>query len=76
VTIDTDDAAITRTIILMGHNLGLKVVAEGVETREQMAFLRESGCDEVQGFLVATPLPPDEIVKHIMRLSENAATEL
>ncbi len=76
VTIDTDDAAITRTIIVMGHNLGLKVIAEGVETKEQMAFLRESECDEVQGFLIATPQPPQEIVKHILRLSANAETEL
>ncbi len=69
VTIDTDDAAITKTIIAMGHNLGLNVVAEGVETNEQMDFLRESGCDEVQGFLIATPQPPSEIVHHIRRLS-------
>lgn len=76
VTTDTDDAAITRTIIVMGHNLGLKVIAEGVETKEQMAFLRESECDEVQGFLIAPPQPPQEIVKHILRLSANAETEL
>ncbi|MDG4717614.1 MULTISPECIES: EAL domain-containing protein [Thalassospira] len=76
VTIDTDDAAITRTIILMGHNLGLNVIAEGVETEEQMAFLRESGCDEVQGFLITTPQPAEEIVKHILRISANAETEL
>ncbi len=69
VTIDADDAAITRTIIAMGHNLGLKVVAEGVETNEQMDFLRNCDCDEVQGFLISTPLPPDEIVDHIMRPS-------
>lgn len=76
VTIDSDDAAITRTIILMGHNLGLKVIAEGVETEEQMAFLRKSGCDEIQGFLIATPQPAEEIVNHILRLSAPAETEL
>ena len=74
VTIDTDDAAITKTIILMGHNLGLNVVAEGVETEEQMEFLRESGCDEVQGFLIATPQPPSEIVHHIRRLAVKEET--
>eukprot|EP00003_Mantamonas_plastica_P029827 TRINITY_DN7157_c0_g2_i1.p1 TRINITY_DN7157_c0_g2~~TRINITY_DN7157_c0_g2_i1.p1 ORF type:complete len:311 (-),score=59.44 TRINITY_DN7157_c0_g2_i1:21-830(-) len=76
VTIDSDDAAITRTIIAMGHNLGLRVVAEGVETTEQMDFLRESDCDEAQGFLIATPLPPAEIVHHILRLSATTDTRL
>ncbi|MBX2831805.1 MAG: EAL domain-containing protein [Rhodospirillales bacterium] len=76
VTIDSDDAAITKTIIAMGHNLGLRVVAEGVETTEQMDFLRESDCDEVQGFLIATPQPPAEIAQHILRLSAEAETEL
>ncbi|WP_296987952.1 putative bifunctional diguanylate cyclase/phosphodiesterase [Thalassospira sp. UBA1131] len=76
VTIDTDDAAITRTIIAMGHNLGLKVVAEGVETQEQMNFLRECNCDEVQGFLIATPLPPEEIVQYIRRPSIDMSSEI
>lgn len=74
VTVDPDDAAITRTIISMGHNLGLRVVAEGVETEEQLNFLRESNCDEVQGFLIATPLPPSDIVYHIKRLSTDGDT--
>jgi diguanylate cyclase (GGDEF)-like protein/PAS domain S-box-containing protein len=75
VTIDTDDAAITRTIIAMGHNLGLKVVAEGVETNEQMDFLREAGCDEVQGFLIATPKPAAEITNYIQHVYAPAESE-
>ncbi|MGC1459410.1 MAG: EAL domain-containing protein [Steroidobacteraceae bacterium] len=54
---DADDAAIVRTIIALGRNLGLKVVAEGVETAAQMQFLREHACDEVQGFYLSRPVP-------------------
>jgi diguanylate cyclase (GGDEF)-like protein len=58
---DANDAAITRAIIAMGHSLNLEVVAEGVETDSQLAFLRESGCDEVQGFHFSRPVWPDEL---------------
>ncbi len=53
---DTEDAAITTTVIAMAHSLGLNVVAEGVETPEQLAFLREHGCDIVQGYWLSPPL--------------------
>jgi diguanylate cyclase (GGDEF)-like protein len=53
---NADDAAIARAIIAMGRSLRLLVVAEGIETPAQYAFLREQGCDEVQGFLVSRPL--------------------
>ncbi|OSQ41030.1 histidine kinase [Thalassospira mesophila] len=61
ITTDPDDAAITNTIILMGRNLGLRVIAEGVETTEQLEFLRAHDCDEIQGFLISEPRPPAEI---------------
>ncbi len=51
------DAALARGIILTAHSLGLKVVAEGVERREQLGFLEERGCDRVQGFLFSRPVP-------------------
>lgn len=51
------DAAIVRSLIVMGHNLGLSVLAEGVESELHTAFLREAGCDEAQGFIYAEPLP-------------------
>ncbi len=56
IVIDPDDAAIVRTIIALGRNLGLKVVAEGVETAEQLQFLREHACDEVQGYYFSRPI--------------------
>jgi diguanylate cyclase (GGDEF)-like protein len=52
-----DDATIVRAMISLAHNLGLEVIAEGAETREQVAFLRENGCDQVQGFYFARPMP-------------------
>jgi len=60
LTTDADDATITRALISMAHNLGLKVVAEGVETEDQLAFLVEHRCDEIQGFLFSRPLIPEE----------------
>jgi EAL domain-containing protein (putative c-di-GMP-specific phosphodiesterase class I) len=52
----TDDATIVRTIITLGHNLGLRIVAEGVETPQQAEFLRANGCDEAQGYWYSRPL--------------------
>jgi diguanylate cyclase (GGDEF)-like protein/PAS domain S-box-containing protein len=54
---DPDDAAIALAIIGMAHGMKLKVVAEGVETESQLRFLRDNGCDEMQGFYFARPLP-------------------
>ncbi|MEK6594412.1 MAG: PAS domain S-box protein [Pseudomonadota bacterium] len=56
ITSDAEDAAITRAIISMAHSLGLKVVAEGVETEAQMSFLAANACDEIQGYYLARPL--------------------
>ena len=55
---DKDDIEITAAIISMSHKLHLRVIAEGVETLEQLAFLSEQGCDEMQGYLFSRPLPP------------------
>ncbi|MGX4643523.1 putative bifunctional diguanylate cyclase/phosphodiesterase [Massilia sp. SYSU DXS3249] len=57
IPVDASDCAIASTIISIGRQLGHRVIAEGVETLEQLAFLRDSGCDEVQGYLYAAPLP-------------------
>lgn len=57
---DTNDCAIASTIISIGQQLKHKVIAEGVETQEQLDFLRKSGCDEVQGYLLSRPLPAEQ----------------
>jgi diguanylate cyclase (GGDEF)-like protein/PAS domain S-box-containing protein len=56
LTRDPDDEAITATVITMGHSLGLNVIAEGVESEQQLGYLREQGCDEIQGFWLSPPL--------------------
>ncbi len=56
LTTDLDDLEIVSAIIAMGHNLGLKIVAEGVETSRQLELLRHRGCDEIQGYFVSRPL--------------------
>ena len=61
VTTDPDDATIARAIISLAHSLKLKVVAEGVETRAQLDFLRRHGCDEMQGYYFARPLRVDAL---------------
>jgi diguanylate cyclase (GGDEF)-like protein/PAS domain S-box-containing protein len=60
---DADDASITMAIIGLAHSLGLKVVAEGVETAEQLAFLKAEGCDEIQGYFFAKPMPVGECTR-------------
>jgi EAL domain-containing protein (putative c-di-GMP-specific phosphodiesterase class I) len=57
VLTDDNDASIARTVIALGHNLGLAVIAEGVETREQQAFLAAGGCEFFQGYLYSRPIP-------------------
>ena len=63
---DKDDVAITEAVIAMAHSLGLDVVAEGVETAEQLDTLRRLRCDEAQGFLLGRPMPAAELVRRLM----------
>jgi EAL domain-containing protein (putative c-di-GMP-specific phosphodiesterase class I) len=64
---DEGDAAIARAIISMGHAMGLKVVAEGVETAEQLAILTDAGCDAIQGFFFSRPVPADQAAELLRR---------
>jgi EAL domain-containing protein (putative c-di-GMP-specific phosphodiesterase class I) len=60
-TTDPDDAALVMAIITLAHNLRLKVVAEGVETEDQLRFLQLLRCDEIQGYFFSKPLPADKL---------------
>ncbi len=65
---DPDDRVIARSILSLGHNLGLDVVAEGVETRAQLEFLRAEGCGAAQGYLFSPPVPAAELPDVVRRL--------
>ena len=56
-----NNKSIVKAIIALSHCLGIKVVAEGVETKEQLKCLADAGCDEIQGYYYSKPLPPTEI---------------
>jgi len=60
---DPNDASIVQTIVAMAHSLNMLVNAEGVETAEQLAYLRHAGCDEIQGYYFSKPLPAEEFIK-------------
>ena len=65
---NADDSAIVSSTISMAHYLGMKTVAEGIETREQLRFLKHAGCDIAQGYLISRPLPLDEL-SHFIKTS-------
>jgi diguanylate cyclase (GGDEF)-like protein/PAS domain S-box-containing protein len=65
-TRDPSSASITKAIIALAHNLNLRVIAEGVETKDQLLFLKEHGCDEIQGFYYSVPLSPEKFKKFVI----------
>ena len=67
IAVQPDDAAITTAIIAMGHALGLRVIAEGVESEAHLTLLQKQGCDEIQGYLVGRPVPADRFVEHLAK---------
>lgn len=70
---DGDDAAIVSAIVALGHALGLRIVAEGVETDVQQDFLTRLGCNSLQGFLLGHPLPADQFIADIEKAADTAA---
>jgi len=62
---DPDASAIVRSAIGLGHNLGLRVIAEGVEEADAEAMLLEAGCDAVQGYLIGRPVPEEEMTARL-----------
>lgn len=62
---DTSDAAIVEASITLAHKLGLQVIAEGVENAEQLCFLQNLECDQVQGYLISRPLPQEEVASFV-----------
>ncbi len=69
VTSDAEDAALCEAIIAMAHHLGLQVVAEGVETEQHWQFLRESGCDFVQGYYFGRPMPAADFAVYMRQFN-------
>ncbi|MGC3983198.1 MAG: EAL domain-containing protein [Steroidobacteraceae bacterium] len=72
IMFDPDGEAIVRTIIALGHNLGLKVVAEGVENLAQVNYLRDNGCDELQGYYYGHPMPAEQFEALVRKQQEQA----
>ncbi|MQU63762.1 EAL domain-containing protein [Pseudomonas sp. FSL R10-1350] len=70
---DSDDAAIVSAIVALGQALGLRIVAEGVETDTQQSFLTTLGCDSLQGFLLGQPLPAEQFMVDIHRAEQPVA---
>ena len=71
----TSDAAIIRAVLMLGRDLGLEVIAEGIETEQQLAWLKQEGCAEGQGYLFGRPMPAEDFARRF-NLVETLAPRL
>ena len=76
LTTSPDDVAITGAIISMAHSLGLRVVAEGVETQEQLDILKARGCDEIQGYYVGRPMPARAFAEYVREVGSIGSDDM
>jgi EAL domain-containing protein (putative c-di-GMP-specific phosphodiesterase class I) len=74
ITSDGDDAAIVRAIVQLGHSLDRQVTAEGVETNEQLEFLRACQCDQAQGFLFSRPMLAADLEPQLLKSRSSPGT--
>ncbi|GGX80454.1 sensor domain-containing protein [Vogesella alkaliphila] len=74
--LDEDDIAISQAVIAMAHSLRLTVIAEGVEREEQLAFLRDNGCDIIQGYIISPPVPAPAFAQLVLAHSQQHSTTL
>jgi len=63
---EPDDLAVVNAVIAMSYNLKMKVAASGVETEEQLSVIQQSGCDQLQGYVISEPLQPDEFEQMVV----------
>lgn len=75
ITVDSSDRELINAAIAMAHGLNLKVVAEGVETKEQLDVLKTMGCDYAQGYLFGKPMPASDMTAMVKSFSHQSANE-
>ncbi|MGQ0525605.1 MAG: putative bifunctional diguanylate cyclase/phosphodiesterase [Betaproteobacteria bacterium] len=73
---DAEDVGITNAIIAMGKTLGVQLIAEGVDNAEQLAFLKQEGCNEIQGYLISSPMPAEALRRFLRTFAESGASLL
>lgn len=76
IPLDAEDVGITNAIIAMAKTLGVQLIAEGVDNAEQLAFLKQEGCDEVQGYLISSPMPAEALRRFLRTFAESGASLL
>ena len=76
IPLDAEDVGITNAIIAMAKTLDVKLIAEGVDNAEQLSFLKQAGCNEVQGYLISSPMPADALRRFLRTFAESGAAFL